>query len=80
MACGIDSAQDGIGQIVNALSAGQQAPPSDRQQVADGLNCAFTALANITSADPAVTQNLSKVQQELKDTGTAGDGVLADCK
>ncbi|KAK7681511.1 hypothetical protein QCA50_015243 [Cerrena zonata] len=77
---GLDNAQSAIIDIVNALVSGQQAPASARQQVADGLNAAATALASINSTDTRITSNLGQLQTQLTAAGQAGDAVLADCK
>ncbi|KAI0786988.1 hypothetical protein C8Q75DRAFT_808064 [Abortiporus biennis] len=77
---GISSAQSAIGQIAAALLTGQQAPAAARDQVAAGLTQATQALANITSTDAAVTQNLSKIQGQLSKAADAGNGVVTNCK
>ncbi|KAL4251058.1 hypothetical protein ABKN59_006219 [Abortiporus biennis] len=77
---GISSAQSAIGQIAAALLTGQQAPAAARDQVAAGLTQATQALANITSTDATVTQNLSKIQGQLSKAADAGNGVVTNCK
>ncbi|KAK7678074.1 hypothetical protein QCA50_013479 [Cerrena zonata] len=77
---GLSNAQAGIATIAKSLFTGQAAPADARQQVADGLTAAGTALASINSTDPTVTSNLDKLQTQLTSAGTAGEGVVSNCK
>ena len=49
MSDSLNNGQDGIVTILNALLAGQNAPPAARDQVGDGIDGAATALASITT-------------------------------
>ncbi|KAH8102143.1 hypothetical protein BXZ70DRAFT_55412 [Cristinia sonorae] len=77
---GLNQASSGIGEIAVALFTGQKAPAASRDQVESGLNSAFTAVNSITSENAAVTNNVNKLKTQLQAAGSAGDGVLANCK
>ncbi|KAI3608718.1 hypothetical protein WG66_003864 [Moniliophthora roreri] len=74
------SAQDGIGQIAQALLTGQQAPAAARDRVGQGLLDAKSALDGITSTDPKVMSALSDAQASLDKTIAAGQQVVSQCK
>ncbi|KAH8102138.1 hypothetical protein BXZ70DRAFT_930442 [Cristinia sonorae] len=76
---GLLGAEDGIADLVTALFAGQTAPESAVDQVGGGLTLAFDAASNITSADPAVTDSVNKLKNELLQASFAGDNVLDEC-
>ncbi|THU78096.1 hypothetical protein K435DRAFT_973671 [Dendrothele bispora CBS 962.96] len=73
---GLDSASDGIKTIAGALITGQTAPADARDQVGTGLNDALTALTGLNSADPAVSDTVSKLNQAID----AGNQVVSTCK
>ncbi|KAI1792785.1 hypothetical protein LXA43DRAFT_316091 [Ganoderma leucocontextum] len=75
----VSGAQSAIGTIAKALLTGQTAPAAARDQVKSNLLAAQSALAGITSSDPAVTSNLQKATTQLTNAGTAGEGVVANC-
>ncbi|KAI0342495.1 hypothetical protein BDW22DRAFT_204055 [Trametopsis cervina] len=77
---GLNTANQGVATIAKAIITGQNAPAAARTQVEDGLNTVLTSIQNATSSDANVTQNLQKLQTQLQAAGTAGNGVLANCK
>ncbi|KAJ3868103.1 MAG: hypothetical protein NXY57DRAFT_958873 [Lentinula lateritia] len=72
---GLSSAGDGIKTIAAALIEGQTAPADARDQTADGLQTALTALSGLNSTDPAVASTLSKLNEAI----SAGQSVVSDC-
>ncbi|KAH9485841.1 hypothetical protein JR316_0002756 [Psilocybe cubensis] len=77
---GVSSAQAGVGTIAKALITGQLAPAAARQQVADGLNAATTALGSTTSSDPNVDSAIASATSAIAGTTTSGQQVVANCK
>ncbi|KAJ3852828.1 hypothetical protein EV368DRAFT_82142 [Lentinula lateritia] len=72
---GLSTAGDGIKTIAAALIGGQTAPADARNQTADGLQTALTALSGLNSTDPAVASTLSKLNEAI----SAGQSVVSDC-
>ncbi|PAV20190.1 hypothetical protein PNOK_0512400 [Pyrrhoderma noxium] len=77
---GLDSAQQGIDTILQALFQGQTAPADSRNQVGLGLQTAQDSLNSINSTDTAVTSALSDAQSTLHNAELAADAVVANCK
>ncbi|PVH96095.1 hypothetical protein DM02DRAFT_535952, partial [Periconia macrospinosa] len=72
---GVDQANDGIGQIAQALLAGE-APPQDGRDITEaGLTAASSALAAGDASDPAV----ASAQGSIADAISAGKDVVAKC-
>ena len=46
---GLDSADDGVLTILQAIFANEKAPPEARDQVGNGMETVFNALASINS-------------------------------
>ncbi|KAF8066052.1 hypothetical protein FPV67DRAFT_1671057 [Lyophyllum atratum] len=76
---GLDSAKAGIATIATALVTGQAPPEAACTQTLDGLNAAKTALAGITSTDPAVTSAVADAAAKVDKTIAAGGKVVAKC-
>ncbi|KAF8956147.1 hypothetical protein BDZ97DRAFT_202500 [Flammula alnicola] len=76
---GLESASAGIKTIAGALLTGQNAPADARNQVAQGLTSAQTALDGINSTDPAVTSLVNAAKQKLQGTINAGSDVVSQC-
>ncbi|KAJ4467878.1 hypothetical protein J3R30DRAFT_3562682 [Lentinula aciculospora] len=72
---GLSSAGDGIKTIAAALVQGQTAPADARNQTAEGLQTALTALSGLNSTDPNVASTLSKLNEAI----SAGQSVVSDC-
>ncbi|KAF8955160.1 hypothetical protein BDZ97DRAFT_321930 [Flammula alnicola] len=76
---GLQSASAGIKTIAGALLTGQNAPADARNQVAEGLTSAQTALDGINSTDPVVTSLVNAAKQKLQGTINAGSDVVSQC-
>ncbi|KAI0012344.1 hypothetical protein F4779DRAFT_614796 [Xylariaceae sp. FL0662B] len=72
---GLQQAQDGIGQIAQAIIAGEEPPQEGRDQVEAGLGATGDALAGGDANDTAVAD----AQASLDDAVKAGQDVVANC-
>ncbi|CAL1709941.1 unnamed protein product [Somion occarium] len=73
------STQDGINQILAALSAGQDPPDAAVELAVNGISNAFDRLTSITSTDDAITTNLNKAEEQLQAASFAGTSFLENC-
>ncbi|KAI1081106.1 hypothetical protein F5B20DRAFT_71977 [Whalleya microplaca] len=72
---GLQQAQDGIGQIAQAIITGQDPPQAGRDQVEAGLGAAGDALAGGDANDTAVSDAQTSLDKAVK----AGQDVVANC-
>ncbi|KAJ7835435.1 hypothetical protein B0H14DRAFT_2363392, partial [Mycena olivaceomarginata] len=73
---GLNSVDDAIRTILDAVLSGGTAPESSREQVDDGLSTANQALGLITDLNATVTAGRKKIAN----AGDDGAGVVANCK
>ncbi|KAI0033023.1 hypothetical protein K488DRAFT_85320 [Vararia minispora EC-137] len=72
----VKSAQSAVAGIGISLLTGQTAPANLRDQTAQGITDATTALQNVTSTDPSLQAALSA----LGTAATNGENVVSECK
>ncbi|KAJ7709070.1 hypothetical protein B0H14DRAFT_2547476 [Mycena olivaceomarginata] len=73
---GLNSVDDAIRTILDAVLSGGTAPESSREQVDDGLSTANQALGLITDLNATVTA----AQEKIANAGDEGASVVANCK
>ncbi|PIL35028.1 hypothetical protein GSI_02815 [Ganoderma sinense ZZ0214-1] len=76
----ISAVQSALGTIAEAILTGQAVPAEARVQVESNLAAAQSTLAEITSADPAVTANLQNAKTQMQNVDLVGSGILVNCK
>ncbi|KAJ6583073.1 hypothetical protein DFH09DRAFT_1360337 [Mycena vulgaris] len=75
---GLQSVDEAIQDILTAVFTGQTAPANSRDQVAQGLKAAQSALAVVT--DPSANATVTEVLAKLTSAATDGDDVVSKCK
>ncbi|KAF9460013.1 hypothetical protein BDZ94DRAFT_1311877 [Collybia nuda] len=76
---GLTSSKQAIAVIAKGILTGQQSNADARTQTENGLTTAQSALANITSTDPAVTSAVTAAQTKVDATIADGAKVVANC-